>query len=166
MKKYILADSVIVILLCLVIILYWSTTHNTLQANDRWNVSKKMLQMTVNGADSFESTTHALSGNILHLDAWYGFHEIVSKSKYTFSEEEFELTLTPDSYIYAEFKRNDDYLDAFILSTSELYPSAFILAKNSGEFSSIQPISLRLANNKNHPLLIQYDQKKKDISLI
>lgn len=165
MKKYLALDFVIVIFFCMFAHLYWATSHNTLLANNRWNVSKLLLQMTVNGADSFESTTHALSGNALHLDAWYGFHEIVSKSKYNFTKEEFELILTPESYIYAEFKRESDSFAAFRLSTSELYPSAFILAKSSGEFTTIQPIPLHLENDKSYHILLQYDKKKKSISL-
>jgi hypothetical protein len=58
-------------------------SQNTLYLNGRWLATKRSLEMSLVGADSFLITRAALSRDRLDLGSWYGRHELIFRTPFT-----------------------------------------------------------------------------------
>lgn len=147
-KRYLIVDVAWLFVCFILTWSVWVVTHNTLAHNGQWISTKASMGMYVTGSESFVSRTQALAGNALHLDTWNGFQEIITKNHVKNPARiEFDVSLSPDSYIYAEFNRTTTAFSAFRLSRNSKFPSAFIVAKTSGEFIGQYPIDIKMTGN-------------------
>jgi len=151
---------------CIFLLAYksYGFRYNTPKNNGKWDSPEISLAKSVNGSVSFFEGTQAFAHNTLHLDAWYGFKELVTKDTFTPNEINFKFILKDGAYIYAEFNRNGQLFSAFRLSCSSDFPNASVLV-NNGKFVTKNNYDAKFVPNRWYKATIKFDQNTNIASL-
>ncbi len=122
--------------------------ENHLSATDRWGVGKLRVEMYLLGAQSYYDGPQALAGNMLHLDAWHGYQEVVHMPRVNPRELRFRLCLGKDAYLVLLFGRNRPFIHngeayhAARISLNPDKPSCWLDISPEGEFLHREPLSV------------------------
>lgn len=113
----------------------WYLAHtNVLANNQKWVVSKSQLFFPSHDSGSFAHFPPAVADNALNLAAWRGYHQVITREAFNWSDFDFHFQPNKDGYIYVIFDYNPDLFSAIRLSFNSLYRSELITAKYTGEF--------------------------------
>lgn len=122
--------------------------ENRLSATTRWGVSKLRTEIELMGAQPYRDGPQALAGNMLHLDAWHGYQEVVHRPKVTPGEVRFRLRLGEGGYLLFLFGRSSPYshdgesYHAVRVSLNPGKPSCWLDISPEGEFLHREPLSV------------------------
>jgi lysophospholipase L1-like esterase len=155
-SKYLIIDFVWI---CILFIIIWNSfaiKYNTPEHNDLWSSTKTRLEKSIMGSWSFYKGTQAFANNTLHLDAFFGFQEMVTKREFRPSEISFRTLLTKDAYVYVEYGRKDATFLAYRISVNPLFPSAIIFSKTNGEFFTRKNFNTSLLSDKWYQIKIKF----------
>lgn len=139
--------------------------QNTPEHDGRWIPTKITLAKNVMGAWSFYKGPQAFAHNVLRLDAWSGFQEIVTNEQFSPTIVRFRFMLQKDSYIYVEYGKNNNEYYAFRLSVNSLFPSAALQVKSDGEFIQKKNFNSNLLPDTWYTATIHFDKKSRTAKL-
>lgn len=126
--------------------LAWTMTiidgNNTLARHAGWGSGKSQVEMGLMGSEPFRNDTQALAGNMLHLDAWHGYQEVMLLREVKAREVEFRARLGEGGYLLFVFGRSmpfyhdgGDY-HAVRISLNPEKPSSWLDISPEGEFTN------------------------------
>ncbi len=145
---YLLVFSLLLPALAVPWALLASDRENRLSATTRWGVGKLRLEIELMGALPYRDGPQALAGNMLHLDAWHGYQEVVHRPEVNPRELRFRLRLGKDGYLVFFFGRSSPYFHdgeayhAVRLSLNPDKPSCWLDISSEGEFLHREPLSV------------------------
>jgi lysophospholipase L1-like esterase len=128
-----LLAQVPLVLLCAYL---YAARTNTLTANGRWLATKATLERGVMGTLHFLNTPTSLARGRLQLGSWHGYQEVLFHRAVKPREVAFDFALSPNSYVLFVFEKTNAGFRALRLSSTEQFPSAYIVSQPDGEFIS------------------------------
>ncbi|MCX5796133.1 MAG: SGNH/GDSL hydrolase family protein [Elusimicrobia bacterium] len=140
-------------------------SQNTLLRNGAWLSTKRTLEVTTWGSDSFLITRPALSRNRLDLGAWSGGNELISRESFTPRRISLRLRLDPDAYLAVLFDRTASGFLAVRLSRKPDYPNAFLRGRPEGRILSAEPLAWPLLDGAWHRLVLDFGAGGLSVSL-
>jgi lysophospholipase L1-like esterase len=114
---------------------------NTLNNNGNWICSKEQLANKVMGSPSYVRSTQALAGEHLHLDAWHGYQEVITRERLRLSRATFDFHLEPGAYLAFVLHDNDGF-SGIRISAHPSFPSITFRAEPGGQFLEQHPLTL------------------------
>lgn len=108
-------------------------SENTPYLHTDWRVEKRVLEMGVMGGDSFVITRSGLAGNSLHLERWFGFHELTYQPRLDPVEVRFRFRLNENAHLTFFWGKNQK-AHGLRFSRNSLHPTAYLDLGSGGEF--------------------------------
>lgn len=108
---------------------------NTLDNNGQWTAFKNAVEMEPMGVGAFMGWTQALQGGQLHLNAWHGFQEVLTKDKHFPGEITCDFRLDPQGYLVILIGRDLQNFAGFRLSAHDELPNAALMGPATGKFA-------------------------------
>jgi lysophospholipase L1-like esterase len=118
--------------------------ETTLTMQRDWTSTKRLVEMELMGAPSYQSGTQALAGEQLNLHPWHGYQEVMLRPEAAPREVQFRCLLGEGAYVYFLFNRTqifpygDAAYEALRLSSSSDFSSGFFRVTGAGEFLARQ----------------------------
>ena len=114
----------------------YRTGNASLAAGGNWVVGKTLAERGLMGAWSFLTGRQALAGEELRLEAWHGFHEVISQREFAgLRRLEFDFALGGGAYVVVFFHRDGtNPYAALRLSLHPRHPTAFLEVEEDGAF--------------------------------
>ena len=131
-------------------------SQNTLFLHGDWLSTKRTLEVTTRGSDSFLITRSALSRNRLNLGAWAGFNEVLGRDDFTPRRISLRFRLEKDAYLNVLFNRTAAGFCAVRLSRSPDYANAFLRGRPEGRILSAEPLSWPFLDGAWHRLALDF----------
>jgi lysophospholipase L1-like esterase len=131
-------------------------SQNTLFLNGEWISTKRTLEVSTWGADSFLITRSALSRDQLHLGAWAGFNEVISRESFIPRRISLRVRLEPRAYLNVLFNRSAKDFSAMRLSRNPDYPNAFLHGRPGGLILSAAPLGWPQLDGSWHRLVLDF----------
>lgn len=114
---------------------------NTLARHPQWQVSKTTLAHPGSDGPAFRDSTQPLAEHALNLSAWRGYHEVLLTKPYEWDTISVDFLPASNAYFYLIINKDSQTFQAVRISFSQMYRSAFITARYTGEFISEEPLS-------------------------
>ena len=131
-------------------------SQNTLFLNGRWVSTKRTLEVTTRGSDSFLITRAALSRDRLDLGAWAGYNEVLYREPILPKRLNLRLRLEKDAYLNVLFNRTSSGFCAVRLSRRPDRASAFLRGLPEGRILSEGPLALPPLDGSWHRLALEF----------
>jgi lysophospholipase L1-like esterase len=135
------------------IILY---SENSLYLNNKWLVSKRLAEVGVMGGDEFLTSRSPLARNVLNLNAWYGFQEVIFRPSLSVAQMSFEFRIPDGSYFDFTFGRKNGQFFGLRLSNQNDQPSMAFVSEEEGKFIKRIPLKLSFFPSSWHQAVVSF----------
>lgn len=139
-------------------------SQNSLYLNNDWIVQKRLLTMTVMGADDFLLSRIPLAQNKLNLGSYYGFQEVFTRKELNLHKVDLRFKIENNSYLDLLYNQQGSELQGLRLSRLATSPATSFTANSQGAFIESHPQQLALLDSGWHTAELKNENQK--ISLI
>lgn len=152
-----LSRSFLVLLFFSPCVLIWTGialySENSLYRHPEWIVGKRMLNLSVVGADEYLISRSSLAQNQLHLGKWWGFHSLTYRPQVAPRKISVRAVLEANSYLYVLFGDAKEQTGLRISARADR-PTAFVKTSPQGEILEEKILNLNVDQGRHD---IQFD---------